>query len=43
MGTKTFEIINEQSYDVIVIGGGTTGIAAAIASARQGKKTLLVE
>lgn len=43
MGTKTFEIINELSYDVIVVGGGTTGIAAAIASARQGKKTLLVE
>lgn len=30
-------------YDVVVIGGGVAGVAAAIASGRQGKKTLLVE
>jgi len=30
-------------YDVIVCGGGTSGIAAAIASARTGVKTVLLE
>lgn len=32
-----------KNYDVIVIGGGPGGIPAAIAAARQGMKTLLVE
>ena len=31
------------SYDVVVCGGGTAGCFAAIASARQGAKTLLIE
>lgn len=31
------------SYDVVVCGGGTAGCMAAIASARQGAKTLLIE
>ena len=32
-----------QHYDVIVAGGGTAGALAAIAAARQGAKTLVVE
>jgi len=32
-----------KKYDVIVAGGGTAGIVAAIASARHGAKTLIIE
>ena len=33
----------EDTYDVAVCGGGFAGISAALASARQGKKTVLFE
>ena len=32
-----------KEYDVAVIGGGPGGIPAAIAAARRGRKTVLIE
>ena len=32
-----------KRYDVVVVGGGTAGIAAAVAAARRGCKTVLIE
>lgn len=37
------QIIKKQSYDVVVVGGGIAGIAAAVAASRNGAKTLLIE
>ncbi len=36
-------LINGNEYDVMVIGGGTAGWIAALAAARQGKKTIIIE
>ena len=33
----------QNTYDIIVLGGGFTGCAAALAASRQGKKVLLLE
>jgi len=36
-------VSSEHSYDVVVAGGGVAGVAAAVSSARQGARTLLIE
>ena len=39
---KTFQP-EQEAYDVVAVGGGSAGICAAIAAARHGMKTLLIE
>ncbi len=41
--TDNREIHHMSSYDVIVVGGGIAGISAAVAAAREGSKTLILE
>ncbi|MBP0903835.1 FAD-dependent oxidoreductase [Mariniflexile gromovii] len=40
---KTFKTTLIEGYDVIVVGGGVSGSHAAIAAAKTGAKTLLIE
>ncbi|WKS96145.1 glycerol-3-phosphate dehydrogenase/oxidase [Riemerella columbina] len=40
---NSFEIQNQEIWDVVVIGGGATGLGVAIDSACRGYKTLLLE
>ena len=37
----TAELYGE--YDVVVCGGGTAGVVAALAAAREGAKTVIIE
>ncbi len=37
------EPIKREKYDVIVVGGGIAGVAAAVSAARQGMRVLLLE
>ena len=41
--TKPVDLRGDRQWDVIVVGGGTAGVAAAISAARGGASTLLVE
>ena len=43
MTTKQFTVRRDVEYDAVVVGGGTTGIAAALAAARNGARVALVE
>ncbi|KLU63126.1 tRNA uridine 5-carboxymethylaminomethyl modification enzyme MnmG [Peptococcaceae bacterium CEB3] len=37
------KIVEQKNYDVVIVGGGMSGVCAAIASARHGAKTALIQ
>ncbi len=39
----SFSVFAQQSYDLIVVGGGASGTAAGIAAGRLGTRTLIIE
>lgn len=41
--SQPFDIVREHECDVLVIGGGSAGIGAAVSAARQGARTVLIE
>jgi hypothetical protein len=43
MAVISFDIKDGGSYDIVVVGGGTTGIAAAVTAARDGARVCIIE
>ena len=41
--TDTRPVVHKGDYDVCVVGGGIAGVAAAVAAARGGAKTIIIE
>lgn len=37
------QLFIKKNYDIIVVGGGVAGIAAAVSAAREGMSVLLME
>lgn len=37
------QVIHQQNFDVVVLGGGSAGVATAIAASRNGARTVLVD